>query len=101
MIPLKSDSDEVILADLGKLKLSNSFFLVPQDKTAIAEAYDIKLSDLQVSRCLLNLCCLFVPVCVCMYVYVCMYVCMFICMYVCMYDCMYVCTVDPQFFIVI
>ena len=37
VIPLKSDSDEVVLADLGKLKLSNSFFLVPQEKTAIAE----------------------------------------------------------------
>lgn len=50
VVPLKSSSDDVILADLGKLKLSNSFYVVPSEKTAIAEAYDIKLSNLQVSR---------------------------------------------------
>lgn len=54
VVPLKSDSEDVILADLGKLKLSNSFFIVPSESAAIAEAYDIRLSNLQVSRYLTN-----------------------------------------------
>lgn len=50
VVPLRSDSDDVIVADLGKLKLVNSFYLVPQEGRAITESYDIRLSNLQVSR---------------------------------------------------
>lgn len=50
VVPLKSDSREVILADLGRLTLSNSFYHPPSEKTALAEDYDIQLADLQVIR---------------------------------------------------
>ena len=50
VVPLKSTSDEVILADLGKLRLSNSFFVPPSEEKAIAELYDITLTDFQVTR---------------------------------------------------
>lgn len=51
VVPVRSDSDEMILVDLGKLKISNSFFIVSAESKAIAEDYDITLSDLQVFRC--------------------------------------------------
>ena len=57
VLPLRSDSDHVIVADFGKLTLSNSFSLTkeagkdhPSTMAAIVETYDIKLSNLQVSR---------------------------------------------------
>lgn len=50
VVPLKSDSDHVILADLGKLTLSNSFYHPASEAKAIAEQYKIDLADLQVFR---------------------------------------------------
>lgn len=50
VVPLRSDSKEVILADLGRLTLSNSFYHPPSESTALAENYDIQLADLQVIR---------------------------------------------------
>ena len=50
VVPLGACSEEVIVADLGMLKLSNSFHLVPSEERAMAEAYDITLTKLQVSR---------------------------------------------------
>ena len=59
-IPLKSDSTEVIVADLGSLSLSNSFHVakimdVTSDlgviqQAAIYERHDIKLNNLQIFR---------------------------------------------------
>ena len=50
VIPLKSDSAELILADLGRLTLSNSFYHPPNQKTALAEEFDIQLANLKVIR---------------------------------------------------
>ena len=50
VVPLRSDSEEVILVDLGKLTLSNSFYHPPTEETALAEEYNIQLADLQIIR---------------------------------------------------
>ena len=50
VVPLKSDSEEVVLADLGRLTLSNTFYHPPMEKTAFAEEYSIHLTDLEVFR---------------------------------------------------
>ena len=52
IVPLQSTSDEVILADLGKLRLANSFYVPAAEANAIAELYDIKLTDFKVTRCI-------------------------------------------------
>lgn len=50
VVPLHSDSDEVIVADLGMLTLSNTFHTVPAEKRAMGEEHNVKLSNLQVTR---------------------------------------------------
>ncbi len=37
--------------DLGKLRVSNTFFVPDTEERAIAELYDIKLTDFKVTRC--------------------------------------------------
>lgn len=54
VVPLRSDSREVILADLGQLTLSNSFYHPPSEKTAFVEEFDIQLADLKVVRYVLR-----------------------------------------------
>jgi hypothetical protein len=50
VVPLRSDSEELIVADLGRLTLSNSFYHPPSEKDAFAEEHTIQLSDLTVIR---------------------------------------------------
>ena len=60
-IPLKSDSDEAIVADLGSLSLSNTFHIAKQvdaspgststPSVAVFERHAIKLDNLKIFRC--------------------------------------------------
>ncbi len=54
IVPLHSSSDEVIIADLGVLQLSNSFHIVDSwsgdERPPLYEEYDIQLKDLRVFR---------------------------------------------------
>ncbi|XP_064396100.1 intermembrane lipid transfer protein VPS13C-like isoform X3 [Halichondria panicea] len=58
VVPLHSNSGEVIVADLGVLRLSNSFHLVGGwsggERPPLYEEYDIQLKDLQVYRTLVG-----------------------------------------------
>lgn len=53
-VPLKSDSKEVIVADLGSLSLSNTFHIAKRtdvvQQAAIYERHVIKLNNLKVFR---------------------------------------------------
>lgn len=54
VIPLHSSSDEVIVANLGVLELSNSFHIVSNwpgdERPPLYEEYDIQLKDMRVYR---------------------------------------------------
>lgn len=57
VVPVQSDSYHTLVVDLGKISVSNSFCLVQVEggdeltkKSAIAEAMEVKLSNMQVSR---------------------------------------------------
>lgn len=60
VVPLKSDSEEVVVADLGCLTLSNTFYRPPpppsppqgggKETSALAEKHDINLTNLEAFR---------------------------------------------------
>lgn len=50
VVPISSQSTQLVVADLGHLKLANTFHLHPKQPDALFDKYSIQLLDLQLYR---------------------------------------------------